>query len=93
MSVQVFTTIKMTVEGRLFQDEFVGYINQMPEVVECYPIMGSFDFLLRILVENIDAYERLFYDKLSKLTGINEISSMVSFTNVKIDSIMPVLKR
>ena len=93
LSFQVFTTIKMSVEGRLFQEDFVGQINEMPEVVECYPIMGSFDFLLRILVENVDAYERLFYERLSRLPGINEISSMVSFANVKIDSIMPVLHR
>src|SRR5258707_331518 len=35
---------------------FIKTINELPQVLECYIISGEFDFLLKVAVENMDAY-------------------------------------
>ncbi len=42
--------------------------------------MGSVDFLLKILVRDVKDYEQFFWNQLSKLDGVQEISSSISMT-------------
>jgi len=72
------------------QDEFSAHIRQLPEVIECFLMMGSIDFLLRIVAEDIDAYERFFFDKLSRFAGIAEINSMGAFSQIKSTTALPI---
>ncbi len=48
---------------------------EIDEVVECYHVSGEFDFLLKIIVKDIKAYELLIREKLSKIRGIHQIRS------------------
>src|SRR5262245_37800981 len=70
-------TVCAMVSLSLHQDQpierFRKSISEIPEVVECYHVSGEFDFLLKILVTDIRAYEQLIRDKLSKVRGIQQI--------------------
>jgi Lrp/AsnC family transcriptional regulator len=52
--------------------------------------MGVFDFMLRIVAADIDAYERFFFTKLSKLPGVQEINSTVALSEVKATTALPI---
>ena len=53
-------------------------------------IVGQIDFMLRIVATDIDAYEKFFFDKLSKLPGIQEINSTVALSEIKSTHELPV---
>ena len=52
--------------------------------------MGSIDFLLRIVAEDIKAYERFFFDELSQLPGVQEINSSIALSEIKHTTVLPI---
>jgi len=57
-------------------------IQSIPEVLECYHVSGDFDFLLKIVVRDMRAYEQLVREQLTKIKGIGQIkTSFVLGTN------------
>ncbi|MBA17418.1 MAG: AsnC family transcriptional regulator [Sphingomonas sp.] len=83
MNAQIFAQVKLNAHGRAHLDEFSAAIRGFPEVLECYVLMGPVDFMLRIVTRDIEAYERFFFDKLSKLPGVQEINSTMALSEIK----------
>jgi len=46
--------------------------------------------LLRIVARDIEAYERFFFDKLSRVPGVQEINSMVALSEMKATTQLPI---
>lgn len=80
LNAHVFAQVKLNAHGRANLDEFAETIRGFPEVLECYVLMGPVDFMLRVVAKDIDAYERFFFDKLSRLPGVQEINSTVALS-------------
>src|ERR1700761_1733507 len=78
LNAHVFAQVRLNAHGRAHLDEFSAQIRDFPEVLDAYVLMGQVDFLLRIVAEDIYAYERFFFDKLSQLPGVQEINSIVA---------------
>ena len=55
---------------------FIKAIQDMQEVVECYNISGDFDFMLKVMVENMDAYYDFHVNKLSEAENIGHVQSV-----------------
>jgi len=55
--------------------KFIKVINELEEVIECYNISGEFDFMLKVVVENMDAYYDFHVNKLSQLENIGQLQS------------------
>ncbi len=90
LNAQVFAQVKLNAHGRANLDEFASAIREFPEVLECHVLMGPVDFMLRIVAADIEAYERFFFDKLSRLPGIQEINSTVALSEIKSTTALPV---
>jgi Lrp/AsnC family transcriptional regulator len=90
LSTQVFAQIKLSATGRANVTSFAEAVQSFPEVLECYVLMGSADFLLRIATASIDAYERFFFDHLSKIPGVQDINSIVALSEIKRFTGLPV---
>jgi Lrp/AsnC family transcriptional regulator len=90
LNTQVFALIKLTAVGRSNLSEFSDAIRQFPEVLDCYVLMGTVDFMLRIVTSDIEAYERFFFEKLSKVPGIQDINSMVALSEIKSTTQLPL---
>jgi|SRR5215471_12743547 len=56
--------------------KFIRMIQEMKEVIECYNISGEFDFMLKVLVENMDAYYNFHVNKLSEAENIGHVQSV-----------------
>ncbi|MCZ4282261.1 Lrp/AsnC family transcriptional regulator [Kiloniella laminariae] len=80
LGVTVFAQVKMHhhVKGAL--PDFVEAVRKCPQVIECHTLMGSVDFLLKIVVGDIEEYERFFWQELSQIEGVQEISSSTALT-------------
>ena len=64
-------------------DSFTKQINKLEEVLECYHITGSDDFMLKIAVENIEQYEKFIINKLTKIRGVSKVTSNIVLSTVK----------
>ena len=90
LNTQIFAEVKLNAHGRSNFTEFTEAIRSFPEVLECYVLMGSVDFLLRIVTPDIEAYERFFFEKLSLVPGIQEVNSTVALSEIKSTTSLPI---
>ncbi|TNE63886.1 MAG: Lrp/AsnC family transcriptional regulator [Alphaproteobacteria bacterium] len=83
LGVLVFAQVKMQVHSRDSLPNFIEKVRNFPEVIECHTLMGDIDFILKIRVRDVQAYEEFFWNRLSQIDGIREISSSIALTAVK----------
>ena len=79
-SLIVFINISINKHGRNAINEFVDAITAFPEVQECHHISGDADFLLKLVMEDIEAYNQFILDKLSVLPNIGKVESRFSLS-------------
>jgi Lrp/AsnC family transcriptional regulator len=90
LNAHVFVQVKLNAHGRAHLDEFTEAIRAIPEVLECYVLMGPVDFLIRVVAPDIEAYERLFFNRLSHLPGVQEVNSTVALSEIKATTALPL---
>lgn len=90
LNAQVFAQVKLNAHGRANLDEFSAAIGGFPEVLEAFVLLGTMDFMLRIVAKDIEAYERFFFERLSKLPGVQEINSTVALSEIKSTHELPI---
>lgn len=56
--------------------KFIKHIMSLPEVIECYNISGEYDFMLKVLEENMDTYYDFHVNKLSQSENIGHVQSV-----------------
>ena len=61
LNTMVFAHVKLTSHGRSNLTKFSDAVREYPEVLDCYLLLGNVDYLLRIVTEDIKAYERFFF--------------------------------
>jgi len=57
-------------------DKFIKTIHELNEVIECYNISGEFDFMLKVIAENMDAYYDFHVNKLSQVENMGKVQSV-----------------
>jgi DNA-binding Lrp family transcriptional regulator len=57
-------------------DKFIKTIHELNEVIECYNISGEFDFMLKVVAENMDAYYDFHVNKLSQAENMGKVQSV-----------------
>ena len=62
---------------------FIKLINELPEVVECYSISGEFDFMMKIVTEDMNTYYNFHVNKLSQAENIGQVQSVFIMGVVK----------
>lgn len=90
LDVLVFALVKLNAHGRRSLPQFAEAIRGRPEVQECFTLMGDMDFLLRIVVADIQAYERFFFEILSQLPGVQEVHSNIAMSEMKSTTSLPL---
>lgn len=88
--MMVFAHVKLTAHGRSKVAEFGDMIRQFPEVMECHLLLGHVDFLLRIVTPDLEAYERFFFERLSQLPDVQEVTSSIALTEIKHTTALPI---
>jgi len=91
LNVQIFALVKLSAHGRANVDQFAEAAQAYPEVIECHITLGAMDCLLRIVATDMAAYKTFFFDKLSTLPGVQEVNSVVSLSEIKSTTQLPVV--
>ena len=90
LPVSVFVSIKLESQRVQALERFNKAIAKWPEVLECYLMTGPRDYLLRIVVADLSAYERFLKQKLTKVDGIASIESSFALEQVKYSHVLPI---
>src|SRR5262249_44456599 len=90
LPVSVFVSIRLERQRQEALDRFAKAIERWPEVLECYLMTGPRDYWLRVVVPDLDAYERFVKQKLTRLEGIASIESSFALEQVKYTNVLPV---
>jgi Lrp/AsnC family transcriptional regulator len=81
------TLIKQTHDT---SEGFNQSILNLPEVVECNFVSGSFDYMLKIIVPDMESYHQFHQQKLSVLSGVSLIHSFFVMSEVKSTTVLPI---
>lgn len=81
LMVIVYVSLKQ--HNKTAGSKFVKAINEMNEVVECYSISGEFDFMLKVMVEDMNAYYDFHVNRLSEMENIGNVQSVFVMGVVK----------
>ena len=86
----MFATVtpERQIEGAL--EHFERKITERPEVMECYLMTGEFDYLLRVVVPDLSAYERFLMEHLTRIDGIASIKSSFALKQVRYETALPL---
>ena len=88
--VMVFIEIRLDLQLKDRLDILEKAIRQWPEVLECYLMTGDADYLLRVAVPDVAAYERFLRDKLTRLESVASIKSSFALQQVKHTTALPL---
>lgn len=79
----VFIHVKLQLHAHQNIMNLMEGVKNLDEVMECYHITGESDYLLKILVEDMKAYEQFVVDKLTKIPGIGNLNSSIVMSTIK----------
>jgi DNA-binding Lrp family transcriptional regulator len=88
VSVFVNVTLEKQVERAL--EVFEAAVRKRPEVMECYLMTGEADYLLRVVVADLTAYQRFLMDHLTRIPGVASIKSSFALTQVQYRTALPL---
>lgn len=89
-SMIVFCSVRLEQQKLEGIEQFEKAISEIPEVLECYLMGGASDFLLKVLVKDLEAYHRFSSGKLAALPNVSQIKSFFVLDEVKRSMVLPV---
>jgi Lrp/AsnC family transcriptional regulator, leucine-responsive regulatory protein len=75
-SLMVICYVSLKEHSKTAGVKFIKAINDLPEVIECYSISGEFDFMLKVLCRDMNAYYDFHVNKLSNLDNMGNVQSI-----------------
>jgi Lrp/AsnC family transcriptional regulator len=89
LGMTVFVAVKTADHSDQWLEGFAKAVSTIPEVVEFYRMSGDTDYLLKLLVESIADYDRV-YKKLIRSAKLNDVSSSFAMETIKYTTAVPL---
>jgi len=90
LGVTVIVQVRLTTHGRQSLVDFEERVRELPEVTQCFTVMGAIDFVLVVVTTDIRAYERFMRERLSQLPGVQAIESNIVMSAIKDTTALPL---
>ncbi len=87
--VTVFVSVTTNRHEGDWLERFAAAVDEFPEVVEFYRMSGQIDYLLRVVVPDIEAYDR-FYKRLISKIELSDVSSSFAMEQIKFTTALPL---
>ncbi|WP_220149784.1 Lrp/AsnC family transcriptional regulator [Sphingomonas aracearum] len=92
LDLTVFVHVKASEHSEEWFERFSAAVQEMPEVVEFYRMAGEVDYLIKLMVENIAAYDAV-YKRLTKAVNIVNVTSTFAVEVLKLTTALPLTHR
>jgi Lrp/AsnC family transcriptional regulator, leucine-responsive regulatory protein len=90
MNVNVFIQVSLDKQVKESLDTFERAVRALPNVMECYLMTGDADYLVRVVVPDMQSLEHLIIDELTRIPGVANIRSSFSLKQVKYTTALPL---
>ncbi|MDO9187541.1 MAG: Lrp/AsnC family transcriptional regulator [Bacteroidia bacterium] len=90
LGIQTFMLVSLAQTRGNSVPNFIKQIDEIPEIIECYHVTGSSDYVLKIMVTDIAAYESLAMDKIRNISEIANVTTMVILSTIKKMKVVPL---
>lgn len=90
IGVTAFIQVKLEKQVQPSLDSFTRTVDRLSEVMECYLMTGDSDYLLRVMVSDIEALEDLIVNKLSRMPGVSSIRSSLALKRISYKTVLPL---
>lgn len=88
--LQAFIEVRLDRQTRASVDKFESEILKHPEVLECYLMAGDADYLLRVVVHDLEEFRDFHMNSLAKIPGVGNVKSHISMKQVKYSTALPL---
>jgi len=89
LGTNVFVTLKTANHSEAWFEKFVKAVRDIPEVVEIHRMSGDVDYLMRIVVPDIDAYD-MVYKRLIAAVEFKDVSASFALETIKSTTALPL---
>lgn len=89
LPISVFINVSLEKQIEAALDRFEAAVRDRPEIMECYLMTGDADYLLRVVVPDLGAYERFLLEHLTRVPGVASIRSSFALKQVKYSTALP----
>jgi DNA-binding Lrp family transcriptional regulator len=86
----VFARVWLTGQDEDTVNHFIAAIRELPQVMECHVMAGDCDFLLRVAVEDLDAYRRFQIEHLNRIKGLQSVKTEIPMQKIKLTWELPL---
>ncbi len=90
LPVNVFVSVTLKEQTESALEEFEARIRTLPQVMECYLMTGTADYMLRVVTADLAAYERFLKDHLTRIPAIASIQSSFALKQVTFRTALPL---
>jgi Lrp/AsnC family leucine-responsive transcriptional regulator len=90
LPISAFASVRLERQSEEYLERFSQAVTAWPEVVDCYLMTGQRDYLMRIVVRDLERYERFLKNKLTRLKGIASIETSFALGQVKHSEVLPL---
>jgi Lrp/AsnC family leucine-responsive transcriptional regulator len=92
LGVEVFVQVRLERQVQSAFSIFEKAVATRPEIMQCYLMTGTADYLLRVIVSDLEAFQKLLTEFLSNIPGVTNTQSSISLREVKYKTALPIPK-
>lgn len=90
LEVTAFAYIKLSRQDEPALVEFETAVRDIPEIIDCYSMTGSHDYLLKVVAPSVEGYESLIKKKIVHLPHFREMNSNIALREIKQTDALPI---
>ena len=83
MQIQVLLAVAMTEHTDKNRQDFEQHVQSLPEVTECFSVSGERDYVLQVIVKDMDAYNQFLNSQVLEHPAVRSASSTFALRRVK----------
>jgi len=90
LALCVIAELNLTRHNQDVVSQFEQEVSDCPHIVSCYATTGQADYVIKVLMPDIKAYERFLHETVFKLPGVTHVRSSVVLKEVKAEVRLPI---
>lgn len=90
VGMSAFVLLKTQDHSREWYQAFVAHVTEFPEVMEFYRMAGEYDYLLRVQVSGMKAFDEFYKKLVNNVRGLSEVTSSFAMEQIKYSTALPL---
>ena len=90
LGITAFVTIRIDSHNQEWLVSFDDCIDKIPEIIECHRMTGDVDYLLKVLVRDLEHYDQVYQNLITRVPGLKDVSSTFSMEQLKLETVIDV---